>query len=311
MPCTRPIEGYRAPGGQIVFSKKQGWSDLPVTVPCGQCASCRLEYSRQWAMRMMHEASLYQENSFITLTYRDAELPEHYSLYPEHNVLFMKRLRKHYKKRIRFYHCGEYGDQTHRPHYHSILFNLDFPDKVYLKTTESGSKLYTSKQLDKLWGHGDTYIGEVTFESAAYCARYTMKKLTGARKSEYGSRIPEYSTMSRGGRGGLGGIGAPWLQKWKRDVFPSDFCIVNGRRVRVPKAYDQLMIREETPIGKWVEDHTGFPIFMPSLQKTPMEKQKSKRRRSALKHSDNHTRERLDVIEEITELRIQRLTRSI
>lgn len=311
MVCFKPVPGFRAPGGQIVSSKKHGWSDLPVTRPCGGCAGCRLEYSRQWAMRIMHESSLYKENSFLTLTYRDSELPEHHSLFPDHNVLFMKRLRKHVKKIIRFYHCGEYGDRTLRPHYHSIIFNFDFPDKKYLKTTETGSKLYTSATLDKIWGHGDCYIGDVTFESAAYCARYVMKKLTGARKSEYGDRVPEYSTQSRGGRGGLGGIGSPWLRKWKRDVFPADFCIMNGRKVRVPKRYDQLMIDTETKLGEWVEDHTGFPIWMPSIRRTPMEHTKSKRKRAALKHADNQTADRLAIIEELTERRLEQLVRKL
>lgn len=306
MVCTRPIEGYRAPGGQIVFSKKNGWSDLPVTVPCGQCQGCRLEKSRQWAMRIMHEASLYQENAFLTLTYNDANLPENNSLVVDHHQLFMKRLRKSLPgRKVRYYHCGEYGDTTHRPHYHTILFNHDFQDKVYLKETETKSKLYISRTLDDLWGYGDCYIGEVTFESAAYCGRYVMKKLTGSRKEEYGDRLPEFSTMSR-----RPGIGAPWLKKWKRDVFPHDFCIINGMKVRVPKAYDQLMIDAEDKIGLWTTDSTGFPVFMPSLQRTPMEQLKGKRKRSAAKHSDNQTRERLDVIEELTALRVERLARS-
>lgn len=306
MVCTRPIEGYRAPGGQIVFSKKHGWSDLPVTVPCGQCNGCRLEKSRQWAMRIMHEASLYEDNVFLTLTYRDEELPEDHSLRLEHWQLFMKRLKKAYGgKSLRFYHCGEYGETTHRPHYHAIIFNHDFRDKTYLKETETGSKLYISSTLDRIWTHGDCYIGSVTFESAAYCGRYVMKKLTGARKSEYGSRVPEYSTMSR-----RPGIGSPWLAKWKRDCYPNDFCIMNGRKIRVPKAYDQLMIGAEAKIGEWTTDSVGYPIWMPSIKKTSMESLKSKRTRSALKHSDNQTRDRLDVIEELTQLRVDRLTRS-
>lgn len=309
MVCTRPIEGFRAPGGQIVFAKKQGWSDRPITVPCGQCQSCRLEKSRQWAMRIMHEASLYERNTFLTLTYRDDALPENYSLRLDDHQKFLKRLRKKHSGRlIRFYHCGEYGDTTHRPHYHTILFNMDFEDKKFLKKTETKNDLYISAELDEIWGHGDCYIGDVTFESAAYCGRYVMKKLTGARKSEYGSREPEYSTMSR-----RPGIGAPWLSKWKTDVYPNDFCVFNGRRVRVPKAYDQLMIGAESKLGFWREevDEDGviWPTWVPHLQRTKMEKLKGKRLRSAAKHSENQTRARLDVIEEITQLRVERLTR--
>lgn len=255
----------------------------------------------------MHESSMYRENVFLTLTYRDEELPIDETLDKEHHKNFMKRLRKkHGFRKIRFYHCGEYGETTHRPHYHTIIFNLDFLDKRYLKTTETGSKLYTSADLDRIWSHGDCYIGSVTFESAAYCGRYVMKKLTGARKSEYGSRIPEYSTQSR-----KPGIGKPWLDKWQADCFPNDFCIMNGKKIRVPKYYDQLMIGTETPAGTWVTDSTGFPIFMPSLGKSAMEKIKGKRLRNAAKHSENQTRDRLDVIEELTQLRVDRLSRKL
>lgn len=258
-------------------------------------------------MRIMHEASMYKENVFLTLTYNDKNLPEDYSLRLEDHQLFLKRLRKaHEGRTIRFYHCGEYGDTTLRPHYHTILFNMDFEDKKYLKTTETGSKLYISDELDRLWSHGDCYIGNVTFESAAYCGRYVMKKLTGARKSEYAGRKEEYSTMSR-----RPGVGSPWLAKYKTDVYPLDSCIFNGKKVKVPKAYDQLMLGSETKLGEWVPDETGVLLWKPSIKRTPMEKLKGKRRRNALKHSENQTRARLDVIEEITQLRVERLARKL
>lgn len=257
-------------------------------------------------MRILHESSLYQDNVFLTLTYRDEDLPRFDSLDVRDWQLFMKRLKKrHGGRKIRFFHCGEYGETTHRPHYHAILFNFDFEDKKFLKQTETGNYLYTSDKLDDIWQKGDCYIGSVTFESAAYCGRYVMKKLTGNRKSEYGSREPEYCTMSRNP-----GVGRPWLDKWKSDVFPSDYCVINGKRVRVPKFYDGVVSSEETPLGHWTEDYTGFPVFMPSLARLPSEKRKGKRIRGALKHSKENTPERLAVREEVLRLRLERLTRS-
>jgi len=304
MVCFHPIQGYRAPGGRVEFVKHRGWSDLPVTVPCGQCTGCRLEYSRQWAMRIMHEASLYEDNVFLTLTYRDEELPPHDSLCLEHWQKFMKRLKKRCGGRqIRFYQCGEYGETTHRPHNHAILFNFDFSDKVLLKQTDTGHRLYISSFLDEVWSHGDCYIGSVTFESAAYCGRYVMKKLTGARKSEYGSRVPEFATQSR-----RPGIGKPWLEKWETDVFPNDFCVFNGKRVRVPKYYDKLVA--EDPLGTWERDETGFPIWMPAVKLNTTELRAGVRKRNAVKHSDDNTPDRLAVREELQRLRVLRLTRS-
>lgn len=257
-------------------------------------------------MRIMHEASLYQDNVFLTLTYRDEDLPANDSLDVRDWQLFMKRLKKrHGGRKIRFYHCGEYGETTHRPHGHAILFDFDLKDKKLLKQTETGHPLYTSQLLDEIWAKGDCYIGNVTFESAAYCGRYVMKKLTGARKSEYGSRLPEYSTMSR-----RPGVGQPWLDKWHTDVFPVDYCIVNGKRVKVPKYYDTLVSNQETPLGHWAEDYTSFPIWMPDVKRTVSEHRRGNRKRNASKHSSENTPHRLEVREEVQRLRLERLTRS-
>lgn len=264
-----------------------------------------MEYSRQWAVRIAHEASLYESNVFLTLTYRDEDLPAHDSLCLRDWQLFMKRLRKRSGANIRFFHCGEYGETTHRPHYHAILFNYDFSDRKFLKQTATGFAIDTSADLDEIWQKGDCYIGSVTFESAAYCARYVMKKLTGQRKSEYGNREPEYATQSR-----RPGIGKPWLDKWNTDVFPNDFVILDGVKQRVPGYYDDLVKSTESPNGFWTTDKTGYPIWMPHLRRTESELRKGKRTRSALKHSDNNTPERMVVREELQQLRLLKLTRS-
>lgn len=304
MVCYHPIQGYRAPGGQVAFTKRQGYVDRPITIPCGQCTGCRLEKSRQWAMRIMHEASLYDQNVFLTLTYRDEELPEHHSLNVRHWQLFMKRLKKRYGgRKIRFYHCGEYGETTHRPHYHAILFGMDFEDKKVLKQTDIGHFIYTSEKLDQIWGHGDCYIGSVTFESAAYCGRYCMKKLTGSRASEYGSREPEYSTQSRNP-----GIGKPWLEKWKTDVYPNDYCVMNGKRVKVPKYYDRF-VEDEAPFHYEYDENKNI-IFVGNIRLTDADKRRGTRARNARKHSHNSTPDRLEVREIVQKARLGRLTRS-
>jgi hypothetical protein len=247
MPCYHPLQGYRARGGKhIVFNPKDGWIDQKVTVPCGQCIGCRLERSRQWAMRCMHEASLYEDNCFITLTYNNEHLPKDGSLHKEHFQKFMKRLRKkHQNKTIRFYHCGEYGEKYRRPHYHAILFNHDFGDKKLFKT-EKEIRLYTSKELEELWPYGFNTIGDVTFESAAYTARYIMKKQTGKAADKHYENVdietgeihkilPEYNTMSR-----RPGIGTEWFKKYNKDVYPKDFVTIRGKKLKPPKFYDRM-----------------------------------------------------------------------
>lgn len=212
---------------------RDGFLDMPVTLPCGQCIGCRLERSRQWAVRCVHESQLYESNCFITLTYRDECLPPGGSLVKEDFQRFMKRLRKEYGEGIRYFHCGEYGEKFSRPHYHACLFNFDFADRVLFKD-RGGVRLYVSESLSRLWPFGFATVGDVTFESAAYVARYITKKITGDQAdNHYGGRLPEYITMSR-----RPGIGKPWLEKFSSDVYPSDHVVLRGRVMRPPKYYD-------------------------------------------------------------------------
>lgn len=240
MPCYHPLRAFQdgvSSAGKLVLSwSGAGTSRKEVFLPCGQCIGCRLERSRQWAMRCLHEASLYEDNCFLTLTYDDEHLPVDCSLDVSEFQRFMKRLRKEFGAGIRFYHCGEYGELLKRPHYHAIIFNHDFEDKVLL-TEDNGFKLFSSERLSRLWPFGFCTIGALTFESAAYVARYVVKKVTGDEaESHYGGRKPEYSTMSR-----RPGIGRGWYEKFHSDVFPSDEVIINGRSVKPPRYYDGLL----------------------------------------------------------------------
>lgn len=187
MPCYSPLEAWRPvkstrSKNPFIFSyhpEKCSSVSPDLTLPCGQCIGCRLERSRQWAVRCVHEASLHKRNCFITLTYNNDHLPEDRGLHYDHFQLFMKRLRKKYGEGIRFYMCGEYGEKLGRPHFHACLFNHDFSDKTPWKTTETGFKLFRSKELEELWPYGYSSVGAVSFESAAYVARYIMKKVNG------------------------------------------------------------------------------------------------------------------------------------
>lgn len=243
MPCYHPLKAFRSQDRTIVFRETRNTVES-LTLPCGQCVGCRLERSRQWAIRCAHEASLYADNCFITLTFSDEHLPEDRSVDVRIFQLFMKRLRKQYGDGIRFFHCGEYGERFGRPHYHACLFNFDFPDKYFWRISPTKNRLYRSPSLEVLWPFGHCEIGSVTFESAAYVARYVLKKFTGPQADlhyEYidpltgqiFDRSPEYVTMSR-----RPGIGKAWFEKYSSDVFPGDFVVMNGKKVRPPRYYD-------------------------------------------------------------------------
>ena len=247
---------------------------MQVTLPCGQCVGCRLEKSRQWAMRCVHEMRQHDQNSFITLTFNDEHLDPSGSLIKSDFQNFMKRLRKNTGAKIRYYHCGEYGENLGRPHHHAILFGYDFPDKKHFKTNK-GNKLFSSEILDKAWQYqGHTLIGEANFETAAYVARYIMKKVTGPGSGDYyGNKQPEYCTMSRGGKGGKG-IGFNHYQKYKEEIYPDDFVVMRGNKMNPPKYYDDklcsenIKLYEETKANRLIkakknqdyEDSARLPI---------------------------------------------------
>lgn len=291
MACFHPLKAFRGPSGasgrrSVVFTPSAALSDHPIQLPCGQCVACRLDRSLQWATRCMHEASLYERNCFLTLTYDDNNLPDGNSLVTRDFQLFMKRLRKFAGANIRFYQCGEYGETYGRPHYHACIFNYDFNDKVFLKKTPAGDNLYTSAKLQQLWPSGMSSIGDVTFQSAAYVARYILKKITGdlafkkyATVSNDGNLMlkkPEYTTMSR-----RPGIGTIWLDQYGQASFNHDNIIVNGKRAKLPRHYDNYFDLH----------NPGNPLNYELL--TPLERIKQKRRIRAAKHSDNNTPQRL------------------
>lgn len=225
-----------------------------INIPCGQCIGCRLEYSRQWACRMMLELPYSSSSYFITLTYDDEHVPEsefldnesgellyHKTLCKRDLQLFNKRLRKHYGEGIRFYACGEYGSNSFRPHYHSIYFNLPISDLEFFMRSPSGFNYYRSKTIDKLWNKGYTLICDVTFETCAYVSRYVTKKVNGAKKSDF-ERLgiqPEFSLMSR-----RPGIGRRWFDEHGRDAFKTYIITVStsngGLRFKPPSYYDRL-----------------------------------------------------------------------
>lgn len=212
-----------------------------VQLPCGRCIGCRLERSRQWAIRCLHEAQLHEENCFITLTFSEEYLDPKNSLNKADFQKFMKRLRKYYApKKIRFMHAGEYGEITKRPHHHALLFGVDFSDKKY-HATRNGHKVFTSKTLQKIWPFGLSEIGDVTFESAAYVARYCCKKQEEQELklprlcSRIDGKTKEYNTMSR-----RPGIAQGWLDKYgDSDVWNSDNVVVRGIKMKPPKFYTQ------------------------------------------------------------------------
>lgn len=231
-----------------------------MTVPCGQCIGCRLEKSRQWAVRMMHEAQLHERNSFVTLTYSPEELPSYGSLRKEDFQKFMKRLRREIEPRkVRFFHCGEYGEAFSRPHYHACLFGVDFGGDRFEHTVRDSVPVWRSPTLERLWPYGFSEIGQLTYGSARYVARYVHKKIGGSAAGDHYSVVdaetgevvqlePEYATMSR-----RPGIGAGWFEKFGNEVFPRDEVVVKGGLQKPPEYYVDLLARDDPELASEIK----------------------------------------------------------
>lgn len=189
-------------------------------------------------------------------------------------------------EKIKFFHCGEYGPNTKRPHYHALIFGFDVPDRKMWKMSND-IPVYSSLTLDSIWGRGFTTIGNVTYESAAYCARYSLKKVNGNQAEkidevtglkhyeridpitlEIYEVIPEYATQSRNP-----GLGARHFEKLKNDIYPWDEVIVNGVPTKPPRYYDYLFERTEPEVmetirqqrvesmGKYLSDNNRARLY--------------------------------------------------
>lgn len=257
-----------------------------------------MNHARTWATRIAHEASLYDANSFITLTYADEKLPADQGLSKREFQLFMKRLRSGLDAPIRFFGCGEYGTKTVRPHYHAIIFGEDFArDRYAWSSNKYGDVLYRSPFLEATWGLGWVWIGAVTHRSAGYVAQYALKKAQSYRNGEDFLRLDpatgevheverEFLLMSR-----RPGIGRGWWDKYASDAFPSDFLVIEGRKVPVPAYYRNLL--NESSDG---------------LIPASLDIDRKRRAKAAARSADNTTERRLTK-DELVHLRARRLER--
>jgi len=278
MRCTSPSTvGFYADGKTLCWSSaKRSKEYASFQIPCGKCLSCRLESARQTAVRCVHEASMHEQNSFITLTYKPEALKSEELRYEEFQA-FVKSLRTHIfqtvldtmypsapqaaqrelwralpkvsrerimdQTRISYLVTGEYGDKTKRPHWHALIFNWRPNDLVHKYTSERGDKVYVSRILETLWPHGHSELGQVTFESAGYVARYATKKLAHGKDGEH-------SYEPKPGRSTGHAIGKSWIEKYHADVFNHGRVILDGGIITsVPRYYEKWY--KKTHPEKW------------------------------------------------------------
>lgn len=313
MVCYHPLTMYwtgrHTENGkrEYTFNINKGYCDMSIQVPCGKCIGCKLDKSRQNGLRIMDEASQFENNCFISLTVGDKYLDR---IFPGGDVIkkpfqdFAKRLRKRFdglqrvsvpdwwqtstrgawnEFPIRIVYCGEYGDENGRPHYHAALMNFDFIDKQFYKLSDAGNRLYLSESLSELWPFGMCDIGDLNFQSAFYLARYTLKK-QGSEQVDYNDGVihtPPFVVYPA-----RFGVGRLWYDKYKSDLYGLDAHYCDGRLYKVPRFYDKKY-------------ELTAPDDMAMLKK------------HRLMNYDVQSPERLAVQEELQEIRVRKLKRSL
>lgn len=228
------------------FSLYQKYGRSLISVPCGKCLACRINYTKEWSVRCMLEASLYKENWFITLTYDDEHLPDDHKIHKDHIQEFIKKLR-YYSPGLRFFCCGEYGSNnfTHRPHYHLILFNCHIDDLKCISKGRLGGFYYDSKLIAKIWSKGQITIGDVTPNSCEYVARYCLKKVNG----------DEFVMMSL-----KPGIGGQYALDHYETIYDTDGVYLKGRKLKVPRYFDKLLERSDPDLFSRVKKSRDIPF---------------------------------------------------
>lgn len=220
MTCTNPVGAHRVKkpndNGKypLVFNAgKDAQRDQALYVPCGKCLGCKADASMFWAIRCFHESTLHPVNSFLTLTYENA--PDR--LVKTDLQKFFKRLRHSFD--FRYFACGEYGESTHRPHYHALIFGQNFRSDSF----QINDSLYSSPSVSESWGHGLVSLGDVTMSSCCYVAGYVYKKVGDEDTFTLMSRRP--------------GIGHNWLNLYKDDLRRTGSVTVEGREYPIPSRY--------------------------------------------------------------------------
>lgn len=260
MQCLRP------------FKTKEGF-----TVPCGKCIECRISYSREWSIRLMHELIYSESGSFVTLTYDDGHLPKGGTLVKRDPQLFIKRIRKNLPDRkIKYFLSGEYGDKNGRPHYHAIMFNVAKDDEDIIK---------------KCWKAGIVDVGYVTYDSCRYTADYVLKKYNGKKAKEvFGNKLVPF-------RMGSQGIGKRWLEANEEQVLQKLYITMRGVKHALPRYYVKLLGEKIDPdrleemrqkrsddANDWYEEH-GVEMIDRGMYQAERRYQKAEEHKSRMQRS--------------------------
>lgn len=178
----------------------------------------------EWATRVLHEMNYHPLNVFATLTYDDDHLPKDGSISKEEAQRFLKRFRRRLDGRsIKYYMCGEYGENTYRPHYHLIMFNVGFCDF-------KPHPLVRGFYIHDAWPHGHIFLGSVEAASIRYVSNYVTKK---RHRPNLKVEKP-FQLQSQG-------IGKQFALDNSDQIIDNLDITINGVHVSIPRYYKKLL----------------------------------------------------------------------
>lgn len=222
------------------YELEEKYGDQLIWIPCGHCLSCIEKRVKDWAVRCSLEASLYESNCFVTLTYNNDWVPAH-GVSKKHLQKFIKDLRNEFGSGIRYFAVSEYGTENFRPHYHLIIFNFFPDDAVEVSPSKYGGMNYFSRKLMALWKKGFVSIGDVSFNSCAYVARYCQKKIAAVGQDLGLVQNKEFTLMSR-----RPGIGYKYFEEHYDSLVDTDLIYAHiGDKYKVSsnRYFDKLIER--------------------------------------------------------------------
>ena len=251
-------------------------------VPCGKCINCLKRRAQEWVFRLQEEQKYSKSAAFLTCTYEDDQLPFSpnglMTVNARHHQLFLKKLRKRLNKEgwkypIKYYAVGEYGEQTSRPHFHYIIFNLP---QLYLRFQEPEEDLLT-----EIWNHGYVDKGNVTPASIAYVTGYMFKGFIKREDEIDDRRVKRLSFMSKGL--GKGYLTDAMIRYYQNKIIPY-LTIENGDRFRMPRYYKEKLYDNEDrnkmreKVYKYLEENDPDWKTFTDMKKEVIRKHERKKR---------------------------------
>lgn len=238
MKCADPVLCYTQLSGKRIlrnFSFVKNHTlflqNSEVISDCGKCDHCRKKDARELAQKCVLHSSLYKENCFLTFTYNERKPGYHNEFHYPDIQKFKKRFRKYvqknYGKKIEIFNVHEYGANG-KKHWHLIVFNFQFEDRR-LYTYRNGLPLMVSETLDRLWGHGECKIGDVSEASAMYQAKYAQKDIKN------GNTVNKRKSHSK-----HSGIGKPYFMKHYKQILSLGYIPFGGKKMPIPRYFERL-----------------------------------------------------------------------